>query len=228
MNLMYKLKTYVSVVLLSLLLSACVDLTAVRFMDAKKSRSNASQKNLLLEKGEVHTMRGGLGIFSMGMNQLQTEVSQRFNIPSDSSMWYNAGHVSKAIVNYHYQQQSRRPVILIGHSLGANEQIKVARNLNKVGIPVALLVTIDAVSTTHVPPNVKKAFNVYKPGFVPMFSGLKLVADKPKLTQIENINVNELKNIRVNHFTIDKDKIVQTMILDEISKVLNNANKKQV
>lgn len=206
------------------LLTSCVDLTANRMFSERKYELNHSPSTKL-EKGEVHTMRGGLGIFSIGMNQLQVKAAERFDVPSASSMWYNAGDVSRTIVTYHYH--SKRPIILIGHSLGANEQIKVARNLNKVGIPVALLVTVDAVSTTHVPPNVKQVLNVYKPGFVPMFSGLRLVADNPKNTQIENVNVNTLKNIEVNHFTIDKHSVVQAMILDRIKKVLDDARRQE-
>ena len=102
----------------------------------------------------------------------------------------------------------------------------MARNLNAAGIPVALLVTVDAVSQTIVPPNVKHALNVYKPGFVPMFSGLKLRAVDPGATVIENVNVNNLKGVDVNHFTIDKDTVVQDLILDRVKKVLINGNRK--
>ena len=194
-------------------LSACVDLSGTKVLAEQKTHSN---------RGEVHTMRGGLGIFSIGMNQLQRAVNEQYNIPASSSMWYNAGNVSRSIINQYYTQKQTRPIILVGHSLGANEQIKVARNLNKAGVPVALLVTVDAVSQTRVPPNVRYALNFYKPGFVPMFSGLRLKAVNPDTTIIDNVNVNTLKGVSVNHFTIDKDKIVQAMILEHVKKVLND------
>lgn len=206
---------------ITLSLIGCVDLSASRF-----SNEQTSSSFVLQQRGEVHTMRGGLGVFSIGMNQLQVATAKRFKVPSSSSMWYNAGNVSRSIIAYHYKHQSQRPVILVGHSLGANEQIKVARNLGKAGIPVALLVTIDAVSPTRVPANVKHVLNIYKPGFVPMFSGLKLTAVNPEATQIENLNVNALKGMQVNHFTIDKDSVLQAMILNRIEKVLSNANRK--
>lgn len=210
----------------TLLSTACVDLSGTGLSAEKKSRISEINKQLLEQDGEVHTMRGGLGIFSIGMNQLQTEVTKRFKVPASSSMWYNAGNVSRSIITYHYTHNSQRPVILVGHSLGANEQIKVARNLGKVGIPVALLVTVDAVSPTYVPSNVKYVLNIYKPGFVPMFSGRILNADNPHKTQIENLNVNTLKGIQVNHFTLDKDKQLQARILNRIDKVLKDAKRK--
>ncbi len=122
-------KTYYALISLFLiLLSGCVDLS--RFKSQPLLLEPKSYEKSLYN-GEVHTMRGGLGIFSIGMNQLRQEVSQQFAIPAESSMWYDAGHVSRAIAAYYFSHpKPHRPIILIGHSLGANEQIKVARNLN--------------------------------------------------------------------------------------------------
>lgn len=175
--------------------------------------------------GEVHTMLGGLGLFSTGMRTLSNTVVDECHISAPSDMWYNAGNVSRKIIRYYQTHKTHRPIILVGHSLGANEQIKVARNLDKVGIPVDLLVTVDAVSQTIVPPNVRYAMNFYKPSFVPMFSGLRLKAVDPENTRIDNINVTTIEGMEVNHFTIDKDPIVQAMIMKEVKKVLSNADK---
>jgi hypothetical protein len=220
--------------LITFTLTGCIDLSGSRSAYTKKALQQSTgglKKNIrgvkpTANQGEVHTMRGGLGIFSIGMNQLRDTVAVQYKIPAHSTMWYNAGDVSRSIISSYYHRKAHRPIILIGHSLGANEQIKVARNLNAAGVPVALLVTVDAVSQTIVPPNVKKVLNVYKPGFVPMFSGLKLKAVDPNATLIENVNVNSLKGIDVNHFTIDKDKFVQALILDRVKKVLIHGNRK--
>lgn len=223
-------------------ITGCVDLSGGRasikkplpkMVQSQDSKSVPSaQKKIKISKskpyyGEVHTMLGGLGLFSTGMRTLSNTVVEECNIPAPSDMWYNAGHVSRSIIYYYQKHKRHRPIILVGHSLGANEQIKVARNLNKAGIPVDLLITVDAVSQRIVPPNVKHALNFYKPGFVPMFSGLQLKAVNPEQTHIDNINVTTIKGINVNHFTIDKDSLVQAMIMDEVKKVLANANKAQ-
>jgi hypothetical protein len=204
------------------MLTSCVDLSG--------SRNTYLKQNASLDgptAGEVHTMRGGLGIFSIGMNQLRDTVASRYHVPAYSTMWYNAGDVSRFIIREYYQQKHPRPIILVGHSLGANEQIKVARNLNDAGVPVALLVTVDAVSQTIIPPNVQYVLNIYKPGFVPMFSGLRLRAVDPEKTHIENVNIVTLKGAQVNHFTIDKDPLVQEIILKQIKKVLSNGRRKR-
>ncbi|WP_415582905.1 hypothetical protein [Legionella worsleiensis] len=217
-----------------MILTGCVDLSGSQSTYRKKMPHDAgvtrphSLKNNTkpVNDGEIHTMRGGLGIFSKGMNQLRDKAADTYHISSQSTMWYNAGDVSRTIINSYYHQKKRHPIILVGHSLGANEQIKVARNLDKAGIPVALLVTVDAVSQTIVPPNVKEVLNVYKPGYVPMFSGLKLRAVNPQSTHIENVNVESLKDVNVNHFTIDKDAVVQAMIMKKVEKVLIDGNRK--
>jgi len=202
-------------------LTSCVDLAG---SGLSKEKQKAMAHIASPEAGEVHTMRGGLGVFSKGMNKLRDSASDRFQIPSSSAMWYNAGAVTQSIVAYRQKTGRVRPIILVGHSLGANEQIKVARSLNKLGVSVDLLVTVDAVSQTRIPPNVKHALNLYKPGWVPMFSGLRLVAVDPRKTRIDNINVATLPGMHTNHFTIDKETAVQDKILDEIHKVLAYEN----
>jgi hypothetical protein len=209
------------------MLQGCVDLSGSRSnYDKKKTRPAATGRKQVLYAGEVHTMLGGLGLFSRGMVTIKDAVSTRYDIPAYNTIWYNAGQVSHFIIDEYYQQKDHGPIILVGHSLGANEQIKVARNLNAAGIPVALLVTVDAVSQTIVPPNVKEVLNVYKSGYVPMFSGLKLRAVDPTKTHIDNVNAATIKGIRVNHFTIDKDRVVQELILARIKKAVVNGKKK--
>ncbi len=212
--------------ILLILINACVDLSGSRSNYVKGKNTPIKEKKHSQYIGEVHTMLGGLGMFSRGMVTLRNSVADRYDIPAYNTIWYNAGDVSRFIITNYYQQKHPRPIVLVGHSLGANEQIKVARNLNKAGVPVALLVTIDAVSQTFVPPNVKEAVNFYKSGYVPMFSGLKLRAVDPTKTQVENVNADTLKGVGVNHFTIDKNPVVQEMILEKIKKVVVNGKKK--
>jgi hypothetical protein len=63
-----------------------------------------------------------------------------------------------------YNSGTARPIILIGHSLGAGAAVAVAQQLNGSGIPVGLLVLLDPVSSEAVPPNVGRAVNLYVSG----------------------------------------------------------------
>lgn len=209
---------------LCVLLSGCIDLA----VNDGRNKRPISQKESQA-KGNVYTMRGGLGgVFSKGMNHLEDTLQNEYQIHSSSTVWYKANSLSKVIIKQYKDKEIEGPIILVGHSLGANEQIKVAKNLGFANIPVALLVTVDAVAPIHVPSNVKLAVNIYKPSFVPMFSGLRLKAVDATQTKIENINVNTFKDAHVNHFTIDKDKYVQKIMIDDILATLKAPNKKRL
>lgn len=218
---------YSIIVLGAMELTSCVDLSGAKYHSQLEKHPTTATSQIksqprLAYNGEVHTMLGGLGLFSTGMKVLRDSVDTQYHIPASSDMWYNAGNVSRKIITYYQQHPGSRPIILVGHSLGANEQIKVARNLDKAGIPVDLLVTVDAVSQTRVPGNVKHVMNFYKHGYVPMLSGLRVVAINPAQTKVENIDVTALKGVQVNHFTIDKDPAVQAMIMAEVKKVVSH------
>lgn len=177
-------------------------------------------------RGEVYTMRGGLGgIFSTGMSDLQKTLQTQYHIQSASTIWFKEDTLSDYIIKHYRSHELQEPIVLIGHSLGANEQIKVARDLGRANIPVALLITVDAVSPIKVSANVKHVINLYKPGYVPMFSGMTLTADNPELTRVDNVNVSKLKGVSVNHFTIDKSDGVQNLMLKNVLAELKKPGK---
>lgn len=208
----------ICVVITSIFLTSCIDLAV----------NNGKFKRMPLKKtgcqGQVYTMRGGLGgIFSKGMNHLEDTLENNYQIVSSSTVWYKAGALSHLIIDNYNAKKTCGPIILVGHSLGANEQIKVAWKLARANIPVALLITVDAVSPISVPSNVEHVFNIYTPSFVPLFSGLTVKAVDSKRTRVDNINVDTINNIKVNHFTIDANKQIQTMMIAQILHTLNKA-----
>lgn len=213
-------KSILAIVLafIGFMLSGCIDLAI------NHNKHNLNKKSVV--KGEVYTMRGGLGgIFSKGMNHLEDTLADQYHIYASSTVWFKAKGLSDSIIKRYRAGQIHGPIILVGHSLGANDQIGVARNLYHANIPVALLITIDPVLPLRVPPNVKQVVNIYKRSFVPMFSGLSLKADNPKLTQIENLNTSTLKGTNVNHFNIDEHKTTQKIMLERVLSVLKEAKK---
>ncbi|KTD49833.1 hypothetical protein Lrub_0275 [Legionella rubrilucens] len=209
----------VALLLAALSLAGCLDLATTRSTIAGKSNESP-------QAASVYVMRGGLGgIFSTGMNQLQANLEKNHHIKTESTVWFRSSELGRSIVRQYRAGHLHPPIILVGHSLGANDQIKVARILNAANIPVALLITVDAVSPLAVPPNVKHVINLYKPSFVPMFSGLRVKALDPQYTQVDNMNVTTLKNVGVNHFTIEKNKEIQQLMLNNILAVVHKSQK---
>ncbi|MBA3536308.1 MAG: hypothetical protein H0T84_06850 [Tatlockia sp.] len=198
------------------LLLACFSLAGC--IDLAGTRSLATNKNYVFKStAQVFVMRGGLGgIFSTGMNELQRTLERNYGVRTESTVWYKENALSNYIIKNYGTNKLPGPLVLVGHSLGANDQIKVAIKLSKKHIPVALLITIDAVSPLKVPSNVKHVVNIYKPSFVPLFSGLLVKAVDPASTMIENINAATFNRVAVNHFTIDKNLEVQKLMIVRI------------
>lgn len=215
---LYQLFALLWVISLCFFVSGCMDLAS----NDTKNKKVALNKNL--RKGQVYSMRGGLGgIFSTGMNQLENTLRDKYQIRTSSTIWYKVDTLSDYIAEQ-YSHGLNGPIILVGHSLGANDQIKVAQRLARKNIPVALLITVDAVAPLRVPANVKEVLNIYKPGYVPMFSGIKIKADDPKKTKVANMNVNDWE-VHVNHFTIDKHDAVQKLMIERVLATLAPVNK---
>lgn len=215
-----RLVSYLGILLASFLVVGCIDIAS---NDAKNKQVLKNTKHTI---GAVYTMRGGLGgIFSKGMNRLQDKLADQYHIYSYSTVWYKEYALSDYIIKRYKSGELQGPIILVGHSLGANDQIKVARNLARANVPVALLITVDAVSPLAVPPNVAEAVNIYYPAHVPIFSGQRLKAMDSERTHVENFNVitNNINN--VNHFNIESNPIIQKMMVDKILVTLKKANK---
>lgn len=206
---------------MTIFLTGCIDLA----VNNRPHKQTTLKKNTYA-KGEIYTMRGGLGgVFSKGMNHLEDTLADDYKISASSTVWFKAMTLSDSIIKRYREHKIKGPIILVGHSLGANDQIGVARQLYYANIPVALLITIDPVLPLRIPPNVQQEVNIYKPSFVPLFSGMALKADNPKLTRIENLNVDSFKGMGVNHFTIDKHQYVQKIMVNRILATLKDANK---
>ncbi|KTD20577.1 Uncharacterised protein [Legionella lansingensis] len=217
-------RTISSVVLSFILLLSTLFLT--NCMDLASQTPSKNKEGAKYKPGQVYTMRGLGGVFSTGMNRLENTLDRQYKVRTASTIWYKANKLSDYIIAHRKNKTLNGPIILIGHSLGANEQIKVAQNLYRAHIPVDLLITVDAVAPVEVPPNVKYVLNLYKPALVPLFSGLKIKAVDPEFTYVNNFDVSKLKDTYVNHFTIDKNKEIQKIMLENVLAVINKTNKK--
>src|SRR5208282_3401963 len=76
-------------------------------------------------------------------------------------------------------------IILYGHSMGGGAVVKAARELEKIGVPVALTVQVDSVGFTDavVPPNVARAANLYQDEGFFLHGRPEIPAADPQRTQ---------------------------------------------
>ena len=211
----------------SVLLNICLAaIFLIASMGSVTAASPAIQKqtvpNKIYREGNVYTMRGGLlGIFSTGMALLANTLENDYNVHAANTVYHDASGLSSFIIKHYNAHDLQVPIILVGHSLGANEQIKVADELATAHIPVTLLITVDAGLPLKIPDNVQQVLNLYQPTIDPVFKGVPLQATNSQLTYVENVNVSTIKNVHVNHFNISQNSKIQEIMLKKILAVLD-------
>jgi hypothetical protein len=159
----------------------------------------------------VILLRGWFGVFSMGLDSVTDQLkAQGINAEV-------AGHLSwqNEVAEILRERASGRtgPLILVGHSQGANNVIDMARALESSHVTVDLLITLSPFMQNRVPLNVAKAINYYQaPGW-----GQPLEAEPGFRGKL--INVNLADDPTISHIGIDKSTKIQTEIVREIAAV---------
>ncbi len=156
----------------------------------------------------VVLLRGWFGVFSTGLDSVADQLRAQ-GIEAEV-----AGHLhwSTAVAEILRERSAGQtgPLVLVGHSQGANNVIDMARSLESHNITVDLLVTLSPFLQDPIPANVVKAINYYQaPGW-----GQPIVADQGFHGKI--INVDLANDLTITHISIDKSARVQAEILHEI------------
>jgi hypothetical protein len=108
---------------------------------------------------KVYLLRGLTNVLSPGIDQLNEEL-QRRNV--DVAIANHAFSESLALEAIEGCRSGRiSSIVLVGHSLGARAAVSMAEQLQKAGLHVALIVTIDPVTKIVVPSNVRLLKNFY-------------------------------------------------------------------
>jgi pimeloyl-ACP methyl ester carboxylesterase len=151
----------------------------------------------------VYLLRGIFNV-SVGLDALAAKLG-RIGIAASVYGHDNADTVT-ALAAQGYRNGTARPIILIGHSLGAGAVVEVARQLNASGIPVGLLITLDPVGANPVPGNVGRAVNLYVSGE----QGVQVQADAGFRGSLSNM---DFRSEGMDHMTIQSaDSIHRRLI----------------
>jgi len=207
-------------------LTGCMDLSGSGPAQLDRSLVNpaASPQIAYTRDGHVFCMRGWLGIFSEGMNALAERMDKQTKVSAVSVANEEWTTLRDFIIEAHAAGQLPGPLVLVGHSLGADSQVRVAEALNAKNIPVDLLITLDAVSPSKVTPNVKLVINVFKSKSIgdqlPMFRGVPLEAVDPTQTTVRNIDLRTddpgFDASEVDHFNIEKSMGVHDLVVTAV------------
>jgi hypothetical protein len=172
--------------------------------------------------GNVYLIRGLIGVFSTGMDDLSAKIQEsgvRAHVFQDNQHSY----LANAIVQKYKGVKDPEPLVLIGHSYGADDVMRVAHVLKKHNIKVDLAVTFDATTPPSVPPNVETTYNYYQSqvtDVIPLFRGIALKPEEPGNGKLVNVDLRkdrkDLLESGTNHINIDKNTRIHTVVVEHV------------
>ena len=163
-----------------------------------------SNPGVAQSRAHVYLLRGLMNVFSLGMDSLGEQLNRHgiYTTVDNHADWQLLADGAAA----RYRAGSEGPIILIGHSLGADAVMEMAAYLGRKGVPVALVVPFDCTESYSASPNVARVLNLTKHFYVsrgPGFHG-------------SLINVDLRSNANIDHLNIDKSARLHAMVIGEV------------
>jgi hypothetical protein len=169
--------------------------------------------------GSVYLLRGWIGIFSTGIDSLGDKINKK-GVHAEVFQESQWSSLANAIIKKYENEPNHEPIVIIGHSYGADDAILVSRKLAEKNIKVELVITLDPVTPRKAPANIQVAYNLYQSSALdglPFLRGIPLTADQPGPAVLKNQNIRkdrkDLLDSNLDHFNIEKkDKIHNDVI----------------
>lgn len=165
----------------------------------------------------VYFIRGFLNVFSTGLDEMSAQLARN----GVKSVVH--GHLSGSAVRAQLVAERKKtgklpnPVVIVGHSFGANAALTVSSLLAADGIPVDLVITIDPTVDGPLTANVRRYVNYHFAG-----NNLGVPLTSPKLgKRITNIDMAKRKDIAGagdDHWTVTANRALQKEILTAIRR----------
>jgi hypothetical protein len=172
--------------------------------------------------GNAYLLRGWIGLFSHGIDNLTDQINEqgvRAHVYQDDQ--YRT--LGDTLVAKYKGVKNPEPLCLIGHSYGADDVVRVARQLDEAGITVDLLVTMDPVTPPELPKNVKLCYNFYQPSMwdaTPVLRGIALTQEAGSTGMLHNLNIRaerkDLLEANTNHINIEKNQKIHKVVLEQV------------
>ena len=177
-------------------------------LDQRPSEINVDVRARITRTGEVYLLRGLANIFSRGMDTLGSKMVRR---GLDARVYNHAAwrDLADNILLRARRKQVSYPIVIMGHSLGANASTHMAKYLGDRGVKVQYVVAFDPTVTTRVGKNINRVVNFY----LPNEENNNVVLKAPGFRgTVRNINVRGVRGIR--HVTIEKDAEFHSQVIE--------------
>jgi hypothetical protein len=161
-------------------------------------------------RAHVYLLRGLMNIFSLGMDTLAEQLNRRgvYATVHGYGEWQSLA--DRAAVDFKAGKEG--PIILIGHSLGADAVMEMAAYLGRKGIPVALVVPFDGTQSFAASDNVARVLNLTQRDYAYMRRGPGFHGT------LSNVDVSSDHSI--DHINIDKSPRLHARVVSEVLAVV--------
>ncbi len=171
-------------------------------------------KSLGTGPARVYLFRGLMNVFSLGMDDLAQKIEHAGIAASvlNHSEWREVADEIAA----KYKAGNHGPIILIGHSLGADAVMLMGEYLGTKGVPVALVVPFDGTRSLTASGNIARVMNITQRDYAYMRRGYGFRGE------LSNVDVSRDESI--GHISIDKSARLHAMVLNKIVSVVGKGN----
>jgi alpha-beta hydrolase superfamily lysophospholipase len=163
-------------------------------------------------RAHVYLLRGLFNVFSLGMDSLAEELKQHGVDATVHGYGEWQTLADRAAANYKAGKEA--PIVLIGHSLGADSVMEMAAYLGREGVPVALVVPFDGTKSFAASDNVARVLNLTQRDYAYMRGGPGFHGS------LANVDVSSDSSI--DHINIDKSPRLHKRVVAEVLAVVGN------
>jgi hypothetical protein len=159
-------------------------------------------------QAQIYLLRGLANVFSRGMDEMGARLQSYGFAPHVLN--HRGWQVSADTIARNYRNGRTAPIILVGHSLGANAAFQIAKRLQTKRIPVAYLATFDPTRRFTVPSNVQSFANFYQN------NGHGRTALFPDDRREDKVNINLTSSPGMTHTNMDQNRRLQNIVIARI------------
>lgn len=162
-------------------------------------------------QSQIYLLRGLANVFSRGMDEMYVRLQGYGFTPHILN--HRGWQTSAETIARNFRNGRTAPIVLIGHSLGANNACRLAQRLNDQGIPVAYLALFDPTRVCVVPANVRFFVNFYQN------NGQGRRASFPPSRNEEKVNLNLTSSPGLTHTNMDQNDRLQNIVIARVLEV---------
>jgi len=162
------------------------------------------------ESGHIYLLKGLANVFSTGLDVLDQKLIQRgYSATVHSYLTYEELAAEAARL----QKSGKGPIVIMGHSSGADAAISMAEVMKTLGAPVALVVTFGPTINLVAPSNVSQVINYY-------FGTLPVAKGPGFRGTISNVDLSG--DADINHLNVEKIVRLHTSVIARVQALLGH------